>query len=46
MEVENYPKWKETTIGDTPVLSPNHDYGRKGRFQNKDVIGEDFMTYT
>jgi len=33
MEVENYPIWKETNIGDTPIFhhfSLNHDYGRKG----------------
>ena len=29
MEVENYPKWKETHIGDTPIFH-FHDYGRKG----------------
>ena len=29
MEVENYPKWKETIIGETH-FALNHDYGRKG----------------
>ncbi len=32
MEVENYPKWKEPNIGDTPIFPLNHD-GRKGTKQ-------------
>ena len=29
VEVENYLKWKETNIGNTPIFH-FHDYGRKG----------------
>ena len=32
MEVENYPKWQETNIGDTAIFH-FHDYGRKGIMQ-------------
>ena len=31
-----YPKWKETTIGDTPMFKTFHDYGR-GRVFKKTV---------
>ena len=44
MEVENYPKWKETTIGGTH-FSLNHDCGRKGislalHFSNRKQFGD------
>ena len=29
MEVENYPKWKETILLEGPIFD-FHDYGRKG----------------
>ena len=40
MEVDNYPKWKETNIGDTAIFH-FHDYGRKGNSSRKiDWISE------